>query len=174
MFRVAKLSTDMKRVLAVFLLLSLYAIFFSTSIPRVLAIDETDTPASLVVGQSGFRACDVAFQMPDLQTGLYWPVGITKVGERLIIGDSLNNRINIYNTTPTSNNAIPDVVIGQTDLCNTSYRGVNAYSISGLTLYSSGFIKLSSDGTRLFAVDLWANRVLIWNSIFSGRCPELD
>ena len=53
---------------------------------------------------------------------LYHPMGITNDGQHLIVVDTCNNRVLIWNSLPTSNVA-PDVVLGQTDFnTNISYH----------------------------------------------------
>src|SRR5205085_1924058 len=77
-------------------------------------------------------------------------------GTKLVVADSANNRVLIWNTLPTSNVA-PDVVVGQTSL-TTSNAGL---SQSGLTRP----IHAAIANNKLFVVDADNNRVLIWNTV---------
>ncbi len=81
---------------------------------------------------------------------------------KLIVGDSLNRRVLVWNTLPTSNRPA-DVVFGVPDVHTAvansgAYGGVNESSIGS----SWG---VSSDGIRLIVGDIVLFRVLIWNSI---------
>lgn len=83
------------------------------------------------------------------------------VDNKLIVADTDNNRVLIYNSIPTSNDPHPDVVIGQVDFYhNLRDQGasVSAYGYDGPT-------GLASDGTRLLVSDNNNNRVLIYNHI---------
>jgi len=122
---------------------------------------EDDASADVVIGQ------------PDMTSGsenqggtagantLFSPGGVYSDGTRLIIADSSNNRVLIYNTIPTSDNASADVVIGQPDMTSNSANqgggaGANTLNFPG---------GVYSDGTRLIIADSDNHRVLIYNSI---------
>jgi hypothetical protein len=96
-----------------------------------------------------------------------WQVCID--GTRLIIADTSNNRVLIYNTVPTSNDAVADVVVGQPNMTsrtgNNGGRGPN-------TLSSPRFAM--SDGTRLFITDSSNQRILIFNTIPSSNGASAD
>jgi len=87
------------------------------------------------------------------------PRGVWAVGGRLIVSDTGQNRVFIWNQIPTTEYAEPDVILGQID---TDETGRNAGgSVGPDTLqYPSG---LWSDGERLLVADAWNHRVLIWN-----------
>ncbi len=80
---------------------------------------------------------------------------------RLLVGDSLNRRVLVWNELPTSNRPA-DVVFGVPDvytaLPNGAYGGVNEGSIGNAW-------GVSSDGVRLVLGDANLARVLIWNQI---------
>lgn len=80
---------------------------------------------------------------------------------KLLVADSLNRRVLIWNTLPTSNRPA-DAVLGTPDVHTFAqvgaYGGVNESGIA----YSWG---LSSDGTRVVVGDFLLNRVLYWNAI---------
>jgi hypothetical protein len=80
---------------------------------------------------------------------------------RLIVADSLNRRILVWNELPSSNRPA-DVVFGVPDVHtavpNGAYSGVNEGSIGNAW-------GVSSDGTRLVLGDGNLARVLIWNQI---------
>ncbi|MDI6778387.1 MAG: hypothetical protein QMD77_04300 [Patescibacteria group bacterium] len=126
--------------------------------------------ADVVIGQQNMTATD------DNQGGsagantIYAPRGIYSDGQKLFIVDSANNRVLIYNTIPTSNNASADVVVGQQNM--TAVDENQGGSIASNTLrypYS-----VYSDGQKLFVADSFNNRVLIYNSIPTSNNASAD
>ena len=89
------------------------------------------------------------------------PSGVYSDGTRLFVADYANNRVLIYNTIPTANNASADIVIGQQDMTSNSIN--QGGSAGANTLYYPSV--LGFDGTRLFVADYFNNRVLIYNTI---------
>nr|WP_210519053.1 hypothetical protein [Hymenobacter terricola] len=87
------------------------------------------------------------------------PRGVWKVGPRLLVADTGQNRVFIWNQLPTTEFAEPDVVLGQTQLLDTG-RNSGHQVEAGTLHYPSG---LWSDGTRLVVADAWNHRVLIWH-----------
>jgi hypothetical protein len=86
---------------------------------------------------------------------------------KLLVVDSGNHRILIWNTVPTATGAAPDLVLGQADFTHCKYNdddqnGVTDDTPTARTLNTPAGIW--SDGTRLVVVDEVNNRVLIWNS----------
>ena len=140
-------------------------------------------PADVELGQANFN---VAFQ-PDLTKGstdahantLLNPVSVSSDGIRLFVTDLGNNRVLIWNSIPTTNQAPADVAVGQKDLdsgisndtpdlCPSngtdSTTGDPTYpGRCGKTLDFPRFAL--SDGTRLFIADGGNDRVLIYNNI---------
>jgi len=131
-------------------------------------------PANLVLGQNSFTTC---IGNDDLQTGaggapsartLQYPTGIWSDGTRLIVQDSANHRILIWNTFPTANFTPANVVIGQGDFTHIAANddnqdGTTDAAPSARTLNNPYYI--DSDGIALFVTDNFNNRVLIWNHI---------
>jgi len=122
-----------------------------------------DTAADVVVGQADFKS-----GAPDnSQTRLRGPAGVFLDGRRLFVADTLNHRVLIFNSIPTSSGARADVVLGQTDF--TSRHSVSA-SQTSLRDPTAVF----TDGTRLFITDLGHNRVLIYNHIPTANNAPAD
>jgi hypothetical protein len=88
------------------------------------------------------------------------PRGVWLHKNKLIVADTGQNRVFIWNQLPQTEHTRPDVVLGQTDTTDT---GRNAgHEVSGSTLqYPSG---VWSDGSRLIVADAWNHRVLIWHN----------
>jgi len=114
-------------------------------------------PADVVVGQVDMESRTAALAANRL--GWVSGGGFSD-GAKLFIADSGYNRVLIYNSIPTTNNASADVVIGQPNKTSSTANngGISAKSLSG-----GG--KLYSDGTRLFVADSGNHRVLIFTSI---------
>lgn len=87
------------------------------------------------------------------------PRGVWLVGGKLIVSDTGQNRVFIWNTLPQTEFQAPDVVLGQTDSADTGRNAGGKVSASTLQ-YPSG---VWSDGKRLVVADAWNHRVLVWN-----------
>ncbi len=121
----------------------------------------TDQPADVVIGQPNMLTNTANRGGSAAANTLYNPIGVYSDGTRLFIADHVNNRVLIYNSIPTTNNASADVVVGQANMSGSSANqgGVTAAN----TLYLP--MGVYSDGTRLFIADNFNSRVLIYNSI---------
>ncbi len=93
------------------------------------------------------------------------PRGVYLAGGRLMIADTAQNRVFIWDRLPATEFAAPDCVLGQEQAGGTGRNAGNRVSRSTL-FYPSG---LWSDGERLIVADAWNHRVLIWNQI-----PEVN
>lgn len=125
---------------------------------------QSGAPADLVLGQQSFTSCaendtnqdGVSEGVPN-EWALAFPSDVWSDGERLIVADSNNYRVLIWNAFPTSNGAPADVVLGQPNFVT---RG------TGLTADTFQFpYYLDANGNQLFVADSDNNRVLIWNEI---------
>ncbi len=140
---------------------------------RVLIYNQVPTtngaPADVVLGQPDFTSF-----APNnggvSASSLFTPTRVSLVDGKLIVGDTVNNRILIYNSVPTTNNASADVVIGQTDFThNSANQGFSSPRAN--TLYQ-GAMKIN--GKRLYIPDGANNRVLIFNSIPTSNNASAD
>lgn len=82
------------------------------------------------------------------------PMGIASDGKHLLLADTRNNRILIWNELPTSNKP-PDIVLGQPDF----YSNEPGTSKSKLRWP----VSVATDGKRVIVADTYNNRILIWN-----------
>ena len=118
--------------------------------------------ADIVLGQQNFSNCaandqdgDGNSDTPTAQT----IDGFTSVwsdGTRLVVSDSGNNRVLIWNSFPTSNAQAADLVLGQADFTSAVTPTTTATSIG------PGFV--TSNGNQLFITDGINERVMIWDS----------
>jgi hypothetical protein len=124
-------------------------------------------PASVVVGQPDFTS-NLANQGGVAAANTLRSNAQTLIVDgKLLIADSQNNRVLIYNTIPTTNNASADVVIGQVDFAGDTENqsGVPGVPILPTARTLDRPAGLASDGTKLFVLDRDNHRVLIYNEI---------
>ncbi len=87
------------------------------------------------------------------------PRGLHVAGGRLIVADTAQNRVFIWNKMPESAYQRPDLVLGQLTSMDTG-RNAGGETDAASLLYPSG---IWSDGNKLIVADAWNHRVLIWN-----------
>jgi len=113
-----------------------------------LAAVATGDAADIILGDSG---CVNGLT----QSLMDYPTSAWSDDTRLVIVDSFNHRVLIWNTFPSAT-VDPDVVIGQANFTSNSTGATQTAMNSPLSV--------TSDGTRLFVSDVGNNRVLIYNS----------
>ena len=147
-------------------------------------------PADTVLGQPNFTT----FVEPDLTKAvvdaeantLLNPVSVTSDGTRLYVTDLGHNRVLIWNTIPTQNQAPADIAVGQPSVGDGGATNVAVANNSTLLCASNGTdpgdsTKLTypqrcaatldfprfalSDGKRLFIADGGNNRVLVYSNV---------
>lgn len=102
--------------------------------------------------------------------GLDSPQSAVIVGTKLLVADQLNNRVLIWNSIPTSDGQVADLVLGQTNFtsCSANPGGITG---AGTLDALSG---IWTDGTRLVVVDTGNSRVLIWNTFPTSNGQNAD
>ena len=136
---------------------------------RVLIYNSIPTtnysPADVEIGQVDFSGqYPNQFSGPSAYT-INRAAGVVSDGTRLIVSDSGNNRVLIFNTIPSNNDTPADLVIGQANMSNTSpNQGGNA---AANTLNNPGAVCMA--GSKLLVADTGNNRILIYNSIPSSN-----
>lgn len=144
---------------------------------RVLIYDtvpSTDgAAASLAIGQpdleSGAPACSA--------TGLHFPESVTYAAGRLIVADSENNRVLIWNTVPEEDGVAADIVLGQASFTTCASNdddqdGTSDAAPSDRVMYYPS--DAWSDGEKLIVADPNNNRVLIWNEFPTTNFAAAD
>ncbi len=119
--------------------------------------------ADVVIGQPDFTHASTA-ATPSAST-LRGPQGVWLQGGKLLIADTLNNRVLIYNAIPTSNGAAANVVLGAPDFTTVVVPPVTQQTVPPTQSNFSSPTSVTTDATHLYVTDLGHNRVLIWNSI---------
>lgn len=93
------------------------------------------------------------------------PRGVYLVDRKLIVADTAQNRVFIWNKVPKTTFENPDVVLGQEDSGQTGRNASGKCSDTSM-FYPSG---LWSNGEMLVVADAWNHRVLVWS-----KMPESD
>ena len=120
--------------------------------------------ADVEIGQPDFMSKNPA----TTQTGLDEPEGLWSDGTKLVVADFFNNRVLIWNTIPTTNEAPADVVVGQPDF--TSFDSPEPPTSQSLNRPGG----VASDGTRLYVEDSGNNRILVYNTFPTSNDPAAD
>lgn len=156
-----------------------------TSNNRVLLYRATDIAAgnqaaSVVLGQT-----DSASYVPnfDQQTPsaarMSGPSGVALDGTHLIVADTENHRVLVWNSVPSTTGVPADMVLGQADFSGRKpNRGNGDQNGDGYSdadalgfFYPTG---VASDGTHLFVADRLNNRVLAWTTFPSTNGQAAD
>jgi uncharacterized protein (TIGR03437 family) len=139
--------------------------------------------ASLVLGQSNFTntlpapciippatvvvtttpttpTCLTTSPQTPIATGMNTPTAVASDGTHLAVADTLNNRVLIWKSLPTTMNQPPDVVVGQPNFTSNAFPG-DTPSATSLRGPQGVWIQ----NGMLFIADTMNDRVLIYNSI---------
>ena len=121
-----------------------------------------------VLGQQDFTTVGIALT----QSGLRSPTAVAADDQHLVVADTDNNRVLIWNTIPASNGVPADVVVGQPDFKTgtSNFGGGNTPSAKGLRGPQGVWLQ----GGKLFVADTQNHRVLIWNSIPTSNGAAAD
>ncbi len=128
------------------------------------------TEADLVIGQADFVSGS-ANRGGAVNAGtLNNPASIDYNGQKLVITDTNNNRVLIYNSIPLVNGASADIVVGQSNF--TAASANQGGTISSNTIF--GPSDAIFDGSRLLVADTRNTRVLIFNLIPQANNVSAD
>jgi uncharacterized protein (TIGR03437 family) len=122
--------------------------------------------ADVVLGQPDFTHSDIALN----ETGMRTPTAVASDGVHLVVADTDNNRVLIWNSIPTSNNTPADVVVGQPDFKTGSIPPGNIPTAKSMRGPQGVWIQ---DG-KLYVADTQNHRVLIYNSIPTSNGASAD
>jgi hypothetical protein len=140
-----------------------------------------DKEASVVVGQPDF----VSFvpnldQVTPSASRLSGPSAVALAGGKLVVADTENHRVLVWNRVPTMSGAPADLVLGQSDFTGrrpNRGRG-DVAPVDGLSdAAADGFFYptgVASDGERLFVADRVNNRVLVWRTFPTANGQPAD
>lgn len=120
--------------------------------------------ADVVVGQPDFTSSGIG----TTRTSLNFPYSVRIFNGKLLVNDNSNNRILIWNSIPTTNNAPADVVIGQTDFTSGSANQGGSAAANTINNVSGMYY----DGKYLFVSEFGNNRVLVFDGIPTSNNPS--
>lgn len=120
--------------------------------------------ANVVLGQPDFTAIDINLT----QSGLRTPTAVASDGHVVAVADTDNNRVLIWLTIPTANNAPADVVIGQPDF---THAGTSVPPTSKSLRGPQG---VWIQNGKLYIADTQDNRILIYNQIPTSNGVAAD
>jgi hypothetical protein len=117
--------------------------------------------ASVVVGSNNFTTRSSGNGKAN---AMYIPQGVCVAGgTTLVVADSGNSRVLLFNPIPTSNNANANFVIGQSGFGNAVTNSNQGGSVGANTLDSPAGVASDPSG-RIYIADTSNNRTLIYNS----------
>jgi len=111
------------------------------------------------------------------------PTAVATDGTHLVVADTDNNRVLIWNTLPTSAGQPADVVLGQPDFNSNCPNAIGPRNSAGVC---EGDVNVPSarslrapqgvwiSGNKLFVADEQNNRILIWNEIPTQNFAEAN
>lgn len=104
----------------------------------------------LVLGQKDFTTNEPGSGLD----GMNWPVGVATDGTRLLVADTYNDRVLVWNTFPSSNGQPADYAIGKLDDLPPMDDGSRSVEWPWAVW---------TDGQKLIVASTGNGRVLIWN-----------
>jgi hypothetical protein len=117
-------------------------------------------PADLVLGQADFDRRDENGGAGPNASSMRWPHAIASWRGKLCVTDAGNNRILVWDCTPTRNNAASDHVLGQSDFQRVDHNQ-SLYWPSACTLQMP--YGLATAGNWCIAADSANSRLLAWH-----------
>jgi hypothetical protein len=126
--------------------------------------------ADVVLGQTDFTKSDIGLS----ETALRQPTAVATDGKVVVVADTDNNRVLIWNSIPTTNGAPANLVLGQPD-----FKGNAPNTGTGDTRVPSTKTLRGPQGVwiqygKLYVADTQNHRVLVWNSIPTSNFQPAD
>ncbi len=121
--------------------------------------DITNRPADVVLGQADFRGglANRGANLPGADT-LNWCYGVAIAAGRLIVADTGNRRVLVWDGIPTANGAPADLVMGQRDFTTRDENAGRAAGPLGMR-WPHG---IAIAGGMVLVADAGNNRVMAW------------
>jgi len=121
----------------------------------------SNRPADVVLGQADFNAALANRGGEPRADTLNWCYGVALAGSRLIVCDTGNRRVLIWNEIPACNGAAADLVLGQTTMTCRDENGGHSIDMRGMR-WPHGATLL---GDSLFISDAGNNRIMVWDRL---------
>ncbi len=101
-------------------------------------------------------------------SSLYAPRGVWTDGKMLVVADTGNHRVMIWNELPRYDQAPADIVLGQPDFLS---EGPNTNGFEyGMNLPTG----VCYEDGRLIVADAWNHRLLVWDKLPDHNCARAD
>ncbi|MFI5953077.1 NHL repeat-containing protein [Cryptosporangium sp. NPDC051539] len=102
---------------------------------------------------------------------LYAPRAVHVDDRRVVVADTGNHRVLVFDGVPSSDGAAADVVLGQRDAVTEGPQAAGAGPAGGMNLPTG--VLVTPDG-RLVVADAWNHRLLVWDRVpQAGGPPDL-
>lgn len=112
-----------------------------------------NTPPDIVLGQKNFTTNNPGTGLDEMN----WPVGVSVGGGKVVVADTDNNRILIWNSFPTKNDQPADIVINSVTGNKQALQAEKKRSIQ----WPWG---VWTDGKKLAITSTQNNLILLWNT----------
>lgn len=119
----------------------------------------SNQPADVVLGQGDFHSVVANRGSAPNAATLNWCYGVAIAGSRLIVCDTGNRRVLIWNEIPTANGAPADLVLGQSDMACRDENGGRGVDRHGMRWPHGAALC----GETLFVADAGNNRLMAWS-----------
>jgi hypothetical protein len=128
-------------------------------------------PADVVLGQRDFAGnlANRGHATPSADT-LNWCYGVTIADGRLIIADTGNRRVLVWDAIPADNGMPADLVLGQTDFTARDEGGGTALGNTGMRWPHAALMS----GRGLLVADAGASRVMVWHRFPTANGAACD
>ncbi len=123
-------------------------------------LPDGNTPPDVVLGQTDFNSNHAGKGPAEMN----WPVGVAVGGGRLVVADTWNDRLMVWNTFPTVSGAPADMIIQ-----------LSALPTADASRHFLWPWAVWTDGQRLAATATQGNAVLVWNNFpaKADQAPDL-
>lgn len=142
--------------------------------PLQPGLEEAVKPPKLALAKTWLGAkSPFGLALPSAQptaSQLYGPRGVWLDGQRLIVCDSGNHRIMIWNQVPAEDETPADIVLGQPDFESEGPNAAGRGPENGVHLPTGVLV---AEG-RLVVADAWNHRILVWNRIPTSNDQQAD
>ena len=120
-------------------------------------IPKENTAPDIVLGQPDFTSNNPGSELDELN----WPVGVATDGKHLIVADTYNHRVLIWNSFPTRNQQPADIVLQGDDIPNNPRTIGWPWAVW-------------TNGEKLIVTKTLGSSVLIWNTFPTTNNQEPD
>jgi hypothetical protein len=126
-------------------------------------------PPDLVLGQEDFEHVDInrGRLTPSADT-LYWPYGVSAWGDALVVADTGNRRVLVWQRPPDRNAQPADLVLGQTGFDRRDENAGGGPSAMSMRWPHA----IARWGEALCVADAGNNRIMIWDRMPSESVAE--